>query len=269
MSSPDHERVRETLDRSATKPLVAALLSDGPDSREREDIERTLRALDDVRCVVALQAAGENPNVGAIVRSSALSVVTSLRGARALPIREWWATNDPVLRFAAATVLGSREFGDLVAPVLDDPNHPLLARVLASIDIGFEEPIWQGRRIDALSNDRPNVRAAAAASLLWDEPVAAEPALINAASDIDVDVAVEAVATLMYYPTVAVIEALTVVQASPNGSLRKAASISLERVVSDVCDAVAVAPTAAVMQRWVRAIQVQSDVIGQIGRAHV
>ncbi len=261
MNGLDHDLIRGVLDRSATKLLVALLLSDRPDAHEREEIERTLIALDDVRCVVALQAAGESPAAEAIIRASALRVITSMLGARVLPIREWWATDDPVLRFAAATVLGSREFGDLVAPVLDDPNHPLLARVLASIDIGFEEPVWQSRRIRSLSDERPNVRAAAAASLLWDEPVAAEMALIDGARDLDVDVAVEAVATLMYYPTVAVLDALVAVQVSPNETLAAAARVSLEQVISDFRDAVAIAPKVAMMQRWVRAVDAHGGVL--------
>jgi hypothetical protein len=246
----DHDHVRDVLDRSATSPLIARLLSDDPDAAEREEIERTLIALDDVRSVIALQAAGENPAVSPVVRVSALQVLTSMLGARVLPIREWWASPDPVLRFSAAGVLAYREFGDLARPVLDDPHHPMLARVLGSMDIGFEERTWQEAKVRALANSSSAVRAAAASSLLWDEPLMAHDALVAATSDLDLDVATEAVSTLMYYPTSTVVEALSVLVESPNELLASSADAARSRVLSDIADSVAVASSSPVMAPW-------------------
>jgi hypothetical protein len=246
----DHERIRRELDRSATSDLVGQLLTDDPDAAEREQIERTLIALDDVRAVVPLHAAGENSTTSPIVRLSALQVLTSMLGATVLPIREWWTGHDPVLRFAAASVLPHREFSDLVRPVLDQPGHPMLARVLASMDIGFEEGHWQEAKVRALTNASATVRAAAATSLLWDEPLCAHDALVVAANDLDVDVAVEAVSTLMYYPTTTVVATLSALSESPNEWLASSAETACARVLSDVADAVAVAPGSPVMRRW-------------------
>ena len=246
----DHEHIRATRDRSFTTTLVERLLSDVPDAAERADLESTLRALDDVRAVVKLQAAGENTGVEPIIRTSALSVVTGMLGATRLPIREWWGSNEPVLRFAAANVLPDRQFADLVEPVLNDPIHPMLARVLASMDVGFEEPRWQSLKIRALTHSRDAVRTAAATCLLWDEPLSAEPALIRATRDLNVDVAIEAVSTLMYYPTIAVVECLDGAVGSPNTQLAEASRTSLERVLSDIADAVSIAPDAPALARW-------------------
>jgi hypothetical protein len=246
----DHDRIREVVDRSATLGLVSRLLSDDPDAVEREEIERSLIALDDVRAVLALQAAGENTSISPIIRVSALQVLTSMLGASVLPIREWWTGPDPVLRFAAASVLPHREFADLVRPVLDEPEHPMLARVLGCMDIGFEEEAWQRAKVRALTNHSATVRAAAATALLWDEPLCAHDALVGATHDLDLDVAVEAVSTLMYYPTVEVVEALSALTDSPNELLASSAETARARVLSDIADAVALAPRAPILARW-------------------
>ena len=246
----NHEHVRDVLDRTATRPLVQRLLSEEPDADERDEIERTLVALDDVRAVLPLQAAGENPSLSPIVRISALNVITSMLGATVLPIREWWASEDPALRFAAASVLPHREFADLVGPVLGDPRHPMLARVLGSMDIGFEEGSWQALKIQSLSHIDPAVRSAAASALLWDEPLAAHDALLEATRDIDVDVAIEAVSTLMYYPTSEVVMGLRCVAESPNEFLAASAAVALERVLGDIAEAIDAAPDSVHTRRW-------------------
>ena len=246
----NHEHVRDVLDRTATRPLVQRLVSEEPDADEREEIERTLTALDDVRAVLPLQGAGENPLLSPIVRISALNVITSMLGATVLPIREWWSSTDPALRFAAASVLPHREFADLVGPVLADPRHPMLARVLGSMDIGFEEAHWQDMKIRSLSHADPAVRGAAATALLWDEPLAAHDALLEATRDIDIDVAIEAVSTLMYYPTSEVVGGLRCVAESPNAFLAASATFALERVLADIAEAVDVAPGSVHVGRW-------------------
>ncbi len=246
----NHEHVRDVLDRTATRPLVQRLLSEEPDADEREEIERTLIALDDVRAVLPLQGAGENPSLSPIVRISALNVITSMLGATVLPIREWFSSTDPALRFAAASVLPHREFADLVRPVLANPRHPMLARVLGSMDIGFEEGHWQGLKIRSLGHADPAVRGAAASALLWDEPLAAHDALLAATRDIDIDVAIEAVSTLMYYPTSEVVGGLRCVAESPNEFLAASATVALQRVLADIAEAVDAAPGSAHVRRW-------------------
>ena len=246
----NHEHVRDVLDRTATRPLVQRLLSEEPDADEREEIERTLIALDDVRAVLPLQGAGENLILSPIVRISALNVITSMLGATVLPIREWWSSADPALRFAAASVLPHREFADLVGPVLADPRHPMLARVLGSMDIGFEEAHWQDMKIRSLSHGDPAVRGAAATALLWDEPLVAHDALLEATRDIDIDVATEAVSTLMYYPTSEVVSGLRCVAESPNEFLAASATVALRRVLADIAEAVDVAPGSVHVGRW-------------------
>ena len=246
----NHEHVRDVLDRTATRPLVQRLLSEEPDADDRDEIERTLIALDDVRAVLPLQGAGENPLLSPIVRISALNVITSMLGATVLPIREWWSGDDPVLRFAAASVLPHREFADLVRPVLADPRHPLLARVLGSMDVGFEEGHWQELKIRSLSHVDAAVRGAAASALLWDEPLAAHDALLEATRDIDIDVAIEAVSTLMYYPTSEVVSGLRCVAESPNEFLAASATAALGRVLADIAEAVDAAPGSVHLRRW-------------------
>ncbi len=90
-----------------------------------------------------------------------------------------------------------------------------------------------------LSDAHPGVRAAAASALLWDEPIAAEPALLVAAADEDDDVACDALDTLRYYQSTTVFDTLLKVRAE-SASLRRfdMATRSLDDIVDSATDGV-------------------------------
>ena len=121
---------------------------------------------------------------------------------------------------------------------------------MSEASTNVEEGHWQDLKIRSLSHVDPTVRGAAASALLWDEPLAAHDALLEATRDIDIDVAVEAVSTLMYYPTSDVVGGLRCVAESPNEFLAASANVALERVLADIAEAVDAAPGSVHLQRW-------------------
>ncbi|HEY1191636.1 MAG TPA: hypothetical protein VGE74_28645 [Gemmata sp.] len=92
--------------------------------------------------------------------------------------------------------------------VAADPAHPLRTTALGQMVFFFNTPGDLRLKIAALGDPDPAVRKTAATILFWDEPVAAEAALATAAADSVEDVAVEAIRTLQYYPSVCVIRCL-------------------------------------------------------------
>ncbi|MDO9353933.1 MAG: HEAT repeat domain-containing protein, partial [Solirubrobacteraceae bacterium] len=80
----------------------------------------------------------------------------------------------------------------------------------------------------ALAHDDPKVRAAAAATAIWDEWVDLEAALIEAASDEHADVAEAALYTLGWYPTRRVLRALAELEPHEDEDVRDQLADTLE-----------------------------------------
>jgi hypothetical protein len=209
LSPIPHEQIRELMDRSFTLPLVAVLRRNDLSAEDRETIERTVMCLEDPQATMPSRALLEHASLPNNVRESGLTLVTQSAAVciDEATCRSWFAQSDPYLQRAAVASFRRSE-QDLVASALDDSNFELRVGVLAATAFGFEETHWQERKIRALSDSDPAMRACAAHVLLWDEPVAAELPLLSATYDTEEDVAVEALDTLRYYPSLRVAQRL-------------------------------------------------------------
>jgi hypothetical protein len=135
-------------------------------------------------------------------------------------LRGWWLAPDPVLRKHALLSMGSRHCPDVVRAVAADPTHPLRTTALGRMTFFFDAPADLRMKIAALADPDPAVRETVAAILLWDEPAAAEGALVAATADSVEDVAVEAIRTLQYYPSLRVVRSLHGLLDHPSGRIR-------------------------------------------------
>jgi hypothetical protein len=173
-----HERIRAQVDWSWTPVLLERLLA--ADDAERAEVADTLGFLCDPRSVVPLRALVLDPTVPASVRWLASGLLRDelLDEPDDAMLRGLWASDDPVLRAHALRSMRPAQ-ADLVVAVAADPAHALHADGLA------------------------------ATTLLWDEPWAAEAALIAALDDPARAVARSAADTLCYYRSQRALRALT------------------------------------------------------------
>jgi hypothetical protein len=203
------------------------LLNESTDAETAVHVERLIRCLEDVRVTTPLLHLIETPGAASVLRERALSVLidASVFVADLQTRRCWFAGGDVVQIELALACSDRRDAANIAATV--------------ALAFGFEEPEWQQRKIALLSDPDPAVRDAAASALLWNEPVAAEPALLHAVSDSDDDVACDALDTLRYYQSPAVFDALLRVRAE-SGSLRRfdMATRSLDDLVASTVDGV-------------------------------
>jgi hypothetical protein len=86
-------------------------------------------------------------------------------------------------------------------PMARDPEHPWHKNAIGKMVFGFERPEHHQIVIAAMSHPNPEVREWAAGVLMWEEPVAAEEALLAATEDPVKAVVDAACDTLQYYPT--------------------------------------------------------------------
>ncbi|MGV9409510.1 HEAT repeat domain-containing protein [Nocardia sp. NPDC003693] len=202
-SKDELDRIARDQDRSATFELIRELTETADDS-----VADALWRVGDPRAVPALTAIGRDRTRPDTVRQAAflvLSEAASVPGSGEL--RDWWASGDDLVR-AFIIREATRDETDLIEPVARDPNHVLHRDAIIGLQFGFEEPHWQEYKIAGLAHPDPAVRRTAADSLLWDEPVAAEPGLHRAAADDDEAVACAAIDTLRYYPSRATLRSL-------------------------------------------------------------
>jgi HEAT repeats len=240
LDDAEADRIRDTLDRSRTPELLEILLNESTDAETAVHVERLIRCLEDVRVVTPLLHLIETPGAASVLRERALSVLIDASVFVAdLQTRRCWFAGGDVVQIELALACSDRRDAANIVAVLESPNHPLRIAATVALAFGFEEPEWQQRKIALLSDPDPAVRDAAASALLWNEPVAAEPALLHAVSDSDDDVACDALDTLRYYQSTAVFDALLRVRAE-SGSLRRfdMATRSLDDLVASTVDGV-------------------------------
>ncbi len=213
----DLESIREQGDRSYSLRLLAALQDPSLEADDAHHVVRTLIELDDPRCLLTLRVIAEDTAADAGVRERALEVLgQSLAHPVGDDLREWWKSGDPAL-MGAALPLMDRSEADILVTVLDDPSSPWKVEGLCAIAFGFQEPEWQERKVRFLNDRDPQVRAAAARCVFWDEPLIAVIPLLalleddnhNDHDDHDDhddqndrdEVVAAAAATLAYYPS--------------------------------------------------------------------
>lgn len=206
----DLDHIEATEDRSFTFALLARLGEPG--------VLPLLLALDDPRAHEPLLRLLEDHTANPAAREAAGEILlASSEGVHRHEALRWWATGDELLRGQALFAM-EVEDAAIVVPVAEDPGHPLHRHAIEAMEWGFEAPRFQAVKIAALDHPDPKVREAAAEVLLWDEPVAAEEALLRCAGEADPHVACAALNTLRYDPTrrtVARLETLRTREASP------------------------------------------------------
>ncbi|MBP3957799.1 hypothetical protein J8F10_21310 [Gemmata sp. G18] len=204
--------ITESADRRWTFRLLDRLTAPDLPDDERTDLVDALTAVSDRRAVPILERLLTDRSRKAAIRGAAGAVLRDMPDLDAdVPkgvLRGWWAGADPILRRHALLSMGSRHRPDVVRTVAADPTHPLRVTALGRMTFYFDSPADLRLKIAALADPDPAVRETAAAILFWDEPVAAEAALVAATADAVEGVAVEAVRTLQYYPSVRVIRCL-------------------------------------------------------------
>jgi HEAT repeat protein len=241
--------ILKSADRAATPVLLTRLRADDLGDDELELMAESLATLSDPRSFGALLELLEDIRrpvpirraVGRSLRNMEHSTVEVPEGR----IRGWWQASDAVLREHALLSMDAHDCPDLVEAVASDPNHPMQADALGQMDFGFASRRQQEIKIRALSHPNPEVRAAGARGLLWDEPIRGEEPLIRATDDPVPEVAAEAINTLQYYPTRRVVTCLERHLTHPDPRVREDAEESygclrgsiLARLV-DRCEAV-------------------------------
>jgi hypothetical protein len=218
--------ISKAMDRSWCAALIEALVDSGLSFDLRRPLERTLADLDDLRFVGPLLTILEDRSIMPEVRDSAINVLSE---CGVMPSWSSEATTQPDmasswirsensdlqrLGFSLGNRADRQAIDEFISEVFDPPEPGEATRItsmraclpaaVASMAFGFEEPEYQARKVSLLDHIDPEVRAAAARTLLWDEPNFAEYPLIAATRDADPDVVIDALDVLRYYPTLAV-----------------------------------------------------------------
>lgn len=195
-----HESIREAQDRSWTSRVLARLAAPGLDDDERRDVAFTLERLEDPRSEAPLGRLLADRALPGATREIAGAILRGMGAVDRAAIRAMAREGDRIEQRHAVLASDHGEV-DLVEPIAKDPGSPLHRDAIIAMEWGFEEPRFVAMKIAALAHADPGVREAAADVLAWDEPIAAEEALIRAASDPVDAVAAAAAGTLRYYRT--------------------------------------------------------------------
>lgn len=199
-----YEQIRQVGDRAWSQRLLARVTDVDLSDAEDEELVGTLAALSDPRSVPALVALLGDRSAHAIVRERASAILLRLvwgGDASTEQLLAWWAAPDVILRRHALSCMSGDQCAEIVSRIAADPTHPLQALAITRMHHGFDTPEYEAIKIRALGQPEPEVRCAAATALLWDEPVAAEAALLDALRDREPCVVAAAAGTLRYYPT--------------------------------------------------------------------
>ncbi len=226
LDSDSLAEISETMDRSWCLGLMEALADSQLPFDQRRPLERTLADLDDPRFVDPLLAILNDQANSVEVRDSALNVLSEcgvLASWSAVSndqpdIASNWMRSDNTHLQRLGFSLGNRAdreaIDEFISEVFDPPEpgeeeriirmRACLPAAVSAMAFGFEEPEYQARKVSFLDHRDAEVRAAAARTLLWDEPNFAEYPLIAATRDADPNVVIDALDVLRYYPTLAV-----------------------------------------------------------------
>lgn len=233
-----YAKIIEGADRRWTARLLQRLDTAGLPDEELDELTSALQAVSDWRSFADLEAMVVDTSRPAGIREAAGAALRGLHHVAHDPksetLRRWWHEGDDILRRHALLSMDSRSCPDIVAQIASNPQHPWQAEALNCMDWGFDLAQYESIKINGLSHAHADVRSAAASVLLFDEPVAAEAALIAAANDPAPDVAAEAANTLQYYPTLQVIRCLYALQQHVDVRVRHEACESYEDIRSEL-----------------------------------
>lgn len=239
-------------DRSRTFDLLAVAGAIATPEDERAAAFDTLARTEDYRSIEPLTAMVLDTRLPIDVRTRASEVVSGFDDITTGESRRtWWASGDPVVRRHALGLMLRGE-ADIVLPVAGDDAHPLQAAALASMAFGFGEAGFMPTLIRALRHRNPEIRRTAARTLLWEEPVAAEDGLLDAAHDADHEVAAAALDTLRYYPTRRALRTIAELRGHGDERVRAAATDSFEELSWHFEDAALNSEKLAPLRDWLR-----------------
>lgn len=244
----DRARTRELLGLIADRDVVAIA--------ETEAFEE-LAALEDYRSIGPLTALVADNRWPDAVREEASKVLAGVDDTTTSEARRaWWGSGDPVLMRHALRLMGRAE-ADIVVAVAGDDGHPMQEIALGDMAWGFDEPGFADVPIRALRHREAAVRVQAADVLLWDEPVAAEEGLLEAAHDRSPEVAAEALNTLRYYMTQRVLVAVGELRDSDSVEVREAATVAFAELhVEFESAATSGEPgSVALLREWMRPVR--------------
>jgi hypothetical protein len=231
--SMDYDKIRQFCDRSATWRVLQQLERDDLTEEERKAIVATLCDLDDPRAVLPLTSTLERTSLPETHRDAAGQVLRAL-GDRpsSQQLRHWWFHGDSVVKRHALLLMTPTD-EDIVAHVASDATHPMHLYALQSAAIWFDAPQYLPWKLAAFAHPDPQVRSAAADSVYYDEPIAAEPALIRLLADSFPEVVCMALKALSYYPTLRCLLALTTMPEPEQMEVRDELRNALENVRGD------------------------------------
>jgi hypothetical protein len=220
MDTPPYDKMVEKRDRSWSLRLLERLLTADIPEEERSTIAYTLTELDDPRIMprlLGIMVDSTHPNELREVASSILLPWGYVTDDATLD--RWWSSDDLILQRHALRRMGI-EHTAIVESVAADPKHPFYKDVIDLMYSDFELPRHQQVVIQALAHEDAEVRKAAASSLLWNEPIAAEDALLRATYDPVPEVVEEACNTLQYYYTQRVFRRMSELLTHENETVR-------------------------------------------------
>ena len=200
-----YETIIDSADRRWTFRLLERFASPDLSEAELSQLVEALTTLSDRRSVETLEKILLDGDQSPMVREAAGEILRTVKNEELFwseaTLRAWWASSDAVLQSHALRCMDSSDCPDIIREVAGNSSHALRGMALERMRFFFENPDDTAIKIASLKDTDPKVRRIAARILDWDEPVAAESALLVASRDEDERVATNALCTLQYYPT--------------------------------------------------------------------
>jgi hypothetical protein len=193
----------------------------------------TLQSISDPEAIARLESIIVDVAKPRIVRQAAGVVLRdeiSYADKPAELLRRWWEEGDDILRQHAFAHMNSRSCPEIVREVAHIPSYPFLTAALRAMKYGFDSPEDVALRINYLTHPHVGVRAAAADSLEFDAPVAAQEPLHLASCDDEPDVTVAAAKALEAYPSLASIHRLDKLGFHSDSQVREAVDTGLSKM---------------------------------------
>ncbi len=196
-----YDDINKKYDRAWTMRLLDRLVEPDVDEEELDSLSTSLGMLNDPRSHEALVAIVEDQTKSNAVRQAAAEALwhTTFADER---VMQWWENGESILQYLAINTMQGIRFRPIIEAITSDPDHPLLQYAIRFVMYeNYTRPHDLDVKLQMLKHDNPKVQGAAAHSLVWDNPIIAEEALITLSHELDPEVATEAIFTLGYYYT--------------------------------------------------------------------